>query len=114
MLEHEFDLNIDTETESNKKDQTQRDNETLKLITHKIRPFCDYCGIHCGIVWFYHFKQIDPKEISMIMKNVNSKNPPLSQKPYEMTLCTRCYCDGNFPLLLTHHDFKKTTVNDKL
>ncbi len=50
----------------------------------------------------------------MIMKNVNSKNPPLSEKPYEMTLCTRCYCDGNFPLLLTHHDFKKTTVNDKI
>lgn len=31
-----------------------------------------------------------------------------------MILCTRCYCDGNFPILLTHHDFKKMTVNDKL
>lgn len=48
------------------------------------------------------------------MKNVNSKNPPLSLKPYELILCTQCYCDGNFPLLLTHHDFKKTTINDQL
>jgi len=26
----------------------------------------------------------------------------------------KCYCDGNFPLLLTHHDFKKVSINDKL
>lgn len=48
------------------------------------------------------------------MKNVNSKNPPLSEKQYEIILCTKCYCDGNFPLLLTHHDFKKVELNDRL
>lgn len=48
------------------------------------------------------------------MKNVNSKNPPLSEKEYEVVLCVNCYCDGNFPLLLTHQDFKKVSVNDKL
>lgn len=48
------------------------------------------------------------------MKNVNSKNPPLSQKEYEYILCVKCYCQANFPLLLTHHDFKKVCVNDRL
>jgi hypothetical protein len=48
------------------------------------------------------------------MKNVNSKNPPLSQKEYEYILCVKCYCEANFPLLLTHQDFKKVTVNDKM
>lgn len=48
------------------------------------------------------------------MKNVNTKNPPLSQKQYEIILCAKCYCNGNFPLLLTHHDFRKVSVNDKL
>ena len=48
------------------------------------------------------------------MKNVNSKNPPLSEKEYEIILCVKCYCDGNYPLLLTHHDFKKVSVNDRL
>jgi hypothetical protein len=48
------------------------------------------------------------------MKNVNSKNPPLSQKEYEYILCVRCYCEANFPLLLTHYDFKKISVNDRM
>ena len=48
------------------------------------------------------------------MKNVNSKNPPLSQKEYEYVLCVKCYCEGHFPLLLTHHDFKKLSINDRL
>jgi hypothetical protein len=26
----------------------------------------------------------------------------------------QCYCDGHFPLLLTHHDFKKVTANDRI
>lgn len=79
-----------------------------------MRPYCDYCGIHCSIVWFQHLRTIDSKEIATIMKNVNSKNPVLSDKQYEIILCTKCYCDGNFPLLLTHHDFKKISVNDKM
>ena len=48
------------------------------------------------------------------MKNVNSKNPPLSEKEYEIILCTKCYYNGSFPLLLTHHDFRKISINDKL
>jgi hypothetical protein len=36
-------------------------NQVLKTITHKIRPYCDYCGVHCGIVWYQHLKLIDPK-----------------------------------------------------
>ena len=48
------------------------------------------------------------------MKNVNSKNPPLSQREYEYILCVQCYCDGNFPLLLTHKDFKKVSANDRI
>jgi hypothetical protein len=71
-------LELSSSTINSEKDENQKDIDTLKMITHKIRPFCDYCGIHCGIVWFHHFKQIDPKEIAIIMKNVNSKNPPLS------------------------------------
>jgi hypothetical protein len=86
----------------------------LKKITAKIRPYCDFCRIHCGIVWFQHNRSLDPKEIANIMKNVNSKNPPLSQKEYEYILCVKCYCEGHFPLLLTHHDFKKISINDKL
>lgn len=86
----------------------------LKKLTCELRPYCDYCRIHCGIVWFQHTRSLDPKEIANIMKNVNSKNPPLSQKEYEYILCVRCYCESNFPLLLTHHDFKKICVNDRL
>ena len=58
----------------------EEQNFVLKSITKNIRPYCDYCGVHCGIVWFQHLRVIDPKEISTIMKNVNSKNPPLSEK----------------------------------
>ena len=61
FLDYEFDLNVDKTADDSKMIDSQKDIETLKLITHKIRPFCDYCGIHCGIVWFYHFKQIDPR-----------------------------------------------------
>lgn len=88
--------------------------ELLKRLTAELRPYCDFCRIHCGLVWFQHTRSLDPKEIANIMKNVNSKNPPLSQKEYEYVLCVRCFCENNFPLLLTHHDFKKVTVNDRL
>lgn len=36
-------------------------SRVLKKLTEKIRPYCDYCGIHCGIVWFQHLRTIDPK-----------------------------------------------------
>lgn len=101
-------------TTSIRKAQQEDSHELLKRLTAVIRPFCDYCRIHCGIVWFQHNRSLDPKEIANIMKNVNSKNPPLSQKEYEYILCVKCYCEANFPLLLTHQDFKKVTVNDKM
>jgi flagellar biosynthesis GTPase FlhF len=89
-------------------------NRLLKRLTAELRPYCDYCRLHCGLVWFQHNRSLDPKEIANIMKNVNSKNPPLSQREYEYVLCVRCYCENHFPLLLTHHDFKKVGVNDRL
>ena len=52
----------------------------IKEITSSLRPYCDYCRIQCGIVWFQHNRNLDSKEIVNIMKNVNTKNPPLSQK----------------------------------
>jgi hypothetical protein len=55
---------------------------TLRKVTQNIRPYCDYCGVHCEMIWFQHIRAMDPKEISSIMKNVNSKNPPLSEKEY--------------------------------
>ena len=36
-------------------------NLVLKKITSNIRPYCDFCGIHCGIVWFQHLRTMDPK-----------------------------------------------------
>ena len=36
-------------------------NIALKKITNNIRPYCDFCGIHCGIVWFQHLRTMDPK-----------------------------------------------------
>lgn len=107
LLAHELTTNRRSALENSQ-------NDVLKKLTHELRPYCDYCRIHCGIVWFQHTRSLDPKEIANIMKNVNSKNPPLSQKEYEYILCVRCYCESNFPLLLTHHDFKKICVNDRL
>lgn len=104
-------LDADLRTNSTPKQQT---NQLLKTITHDLRPFCDFCAIHCGIVWFQHLRIVDAKDVSAIMKNVNSKNPPLAEKEYEYILCPQCYCDASFPLLLTHQDFKKVSVNDKL
>ncbi len=62
--------------------QSNDPGEVLKRLTGELRPFCDYCRIHCGLAWFQHSRSLDPKEIANIMKNVNSKNPPLSQKEY--------------------------------
>lgn len=73
LLSHELSTSIETV-------KGEDQNELLKRLTSEIRPHCDFCRIHCGIVWFQHNRSLDPKEIANIMKNVNSKNPPLSQK----------------------------------
>ena len=39
------------------KSQIQSDDNRLlfnhvKLMSKKYRPFCDYCGLVCGVIWF--------------------------------------------------------------
>ncbi len=44
------------------------------------------------------------------MKNVNAKNPRLSNTEYEILLCIKCYSDGNFPIILSSNDFVRVTI----
>lgn len=90
------------------------DTEVLKRLTKKYRPLCDFCGQRCGIVWFQHRRSLSTKEISKIMKNVNTKNPPLSTTEYEIVLCIKCYSEGNFPIILSSNDFSKMTIEERL
>jgi hypothetical protein len=44
------------------------------------------------------------------MKSVNPKNPQLSTTEYEISLCLKCFSDGNFPVIFTSNDFNKINV----
>ena len=96
------------------KSYSQEDAELLRRATKKYRPLCDFCTQRCGIVWFEHKRALTGKEVSQIMKSVNPRNPTLSSTEYEISLCLKCFSDGNFPIIFTSHDFNKITIEERL
>lgn len=64
---------------------------TIKVLSKNFRPLCDYCGIICGLVWFQQ-------------KSVPDKL---------MSLCVKCYTNGNFPPILSADDFERNTLESQ-
>ena len=111
--EHKQDM-FDYDKKLLAKSYNQEDGDLLKNSTKKYRPLCDFCTQRCGIVWFEHKRVMNSKEIAQIMKTVNPKNPALSTTEYEISLCLKCYSEGNFPIIFTSNDFSKMTVQEKI
>lgn len=85
---------------SNHKDELDEEDEmsseklmvnTIKVLSKNFRPLCDYCGIICGLVWFQQ-------------KSVPDKL---------MSLCVKCYTNGNFPPILSADDFERNTLESQ-
>jgi hypothetical protein len=86
--------------------------DQLKKLDRNSRPVCDFCGIRCGMSWYYQKGPEPSKPEIEIEGTIPQENPENGEKKSvykgkRMILCTRCYSEQNFPKLLTSTDFFK-------
>lgn len=105
----------------NKSDLTETEQKELinqiKKLENNARPVCDFCGIRCGLGWYYQkgAEPAQPKielegDAAVQAKQDNQENEvekKIDYKGKRMILCTKCYSEQNFPKLLTSVDFFK-------
>lgn len=105
----------------NKVDLTETEQKELidqvKKLENNARPICDFCGVRCGMGWYYQrgSEPGQPKielegDAAAQARQENQENEgekKINYKGKRMILCTKCYSEQNFPKLLTSADFFK-------
>ena len=71
----------------------------VKLMSKKYRPFCDFCGLVCGVIWYVQ-KQTGAEGIVEITGSTRGLVGSDKTQKKPVVLCSKCQAQGNFPTVL--------------
>lgn len=88
-------------------------------MSKKYRPFCDYCGLVCGVIWFIQkqeniiqeTKLEEQKDQGALKEAPVTREKKLELEPKKpIVLCIKCQTEGNYPTILSEEDFVKVDL----